>query len=191
MEVVFAGPARTPIGRFGGAFASLSAVELATRLSRSVLKRAGIRADQVDQAVFGHARQAGCGPNPARQVAVSCGIPVEKPAYTINQACLSGMQAILAAVRAIRLGEAEVVLAGGMESMSRVPYLLDARFGLRMGPKPLEDAMYRDGFVDPLCGKVMGETAETLARDYRVSREEQDAYAALSQQRCEAARRSG
>ena len=116
---------------------------------------------------------------------------MERPAFTVNQACLSGMQALLSAVRAIRLGEAQVVLAAGTESMSRVPFLLDARFGLRMGTKTLEDAMVKDGFLDPLSGKLMGETAETLARSYRISREEQDAYAALSQNRCEAARRAG
>ncbi|HKQ59677.1 MAG TPA: acetyl-CoA C-acyltransferase, partial [Candidatus Polarisedimenticolaceae bacterium] len=156
------------------------------------LERAGVAPAEVGQAIFGHARQAGCGPNPARQVSVAAGIPVDRPAYTINQACLSGMQAILAAVRAIRLGEAEVVLAGGMESMSRVPYLLEGgRFGLRMGHQPLVDAMVRDGFLDPLCGQLMGQTAETLARRYAIPREEQDAFAARSQQRCEAARRAG
>ena len=106
------------------------------------------------------------------------GIPVEKPAYGINQACLSGMQAILAAARAIRVGEAEVVLAGGMESMSRVPFALDTRWGARMGNIEAVDLMSRDGFLDPLSGKIMGETAETLAQQYGISREEQDAYAA-------------
>jgi len=189
--VVLAGAVRTPIGRFGGAFSSVPAVELAVVAVKAVLERTGIRPDQVDQLIFGHARQAGCGPNPARQVAFLSGIPVEKPAFTVNQACLSGMQAMLCGVRAVRLGEAEVVVAGGTESMSRVPYLLDARWGLRMGHKPLADAMVRDGFLDPLSGKIMGETAETLARNYGISREEQDAYAALSQRRCEAARRAG
>jgi acetyl-CoA C-acetyltransferase len=190
-DVVLAGAVRSPIGKFGGALASLTAVELATRVGRAALERAGLRADQVDQAVLGHARQAGCGPNPARQVAVACGIPVDRPAYTVNQACMSGLQAILAAVRAIRLGEAEMVLAGGMESMSRVPYLLDGRWGLRMGPRELTDAMIRDGFLDPISGKVMGETAETLARQYEITRGEQDAFAARSQRRAEAARREG
>jgi acetyl-CoA C-acetyltransferase len=122
---------------------------------------------------------------------VRCGLPVERPAFTINQACLSGLQAVMAAARAVRLGEAEVVLAGGMESMSRVPFLLEARWGLRLGHARLHDGMYRDGFLDPICGQLMGETAETLARRYGVTREEQDAYAWRSQERCQAARREG
>jgi len=182
---------RTAIGRFGGGLGSVSAVELGVIAAKASMRAAGIAPEAVDQTVFGHARQAGCGPNTARQVSVRAGVPVEKPAYGINQACLSGMQAILAAVRAIRLGEAEVVLAGGMESMSRVPFALDGRWGLRMGHKELVDLMSRDGFLDPLSGKIMGETAETLARQYGISRGEQDAYAAKSQNRCEAARRAG
>jgi len=191
VEIYLAGAVRTPIGRFGGGLAGLTAVELGTRACVAALERAGVEQDRVDQAILGHARQAGCGPNPARQVAVAAGVPVERPSFTINQACLSGMQAILDAARAIRLGEAEVVLAGGMESMSRVPHLVEARWGFRMGDRPVVDAMYRDGFLDPLSGKVMGETAETLARQYEIPRDEQDAWAALSQRRCRQARRSG
>jgi acetyl-CoA C-acetyltransferase len=191
VNVYLAGAVRTAIGKFGGAFREVSAVELGAEAGRAALERAGIAPDAVDHTLVGHARQAGCGPNPARQVALACRVPVERPAYTINQACLSGLQAILSAVRAIRLGEAEVVLAGGMESMSRVPYMLDARFGLRMGDSQLTDGMYRDGFVDPICGKVMGETAETLAARYGIPRERQDAYAAQSQNRCQAARDAG
>jgi acetyl-CoA C-acetyltransferase len=190
-DVVLTSPVRTPIGRFGGGLASVSAVELGIAAATGSLLRAGISKDAVDQTIFGHARQAGCGPNSARQVAVRAGIPVEKPAYGINQACLSGMQAILAAVRAIRSGEAEVLLAGGMESMSRVPFALDTRWGARMGNLEAVDLMSRDGFLDPLSGKIMGETAETLAQQYRISREEQDAYAAATQNRCEAARAAG
>jgi acetyl-CoA C-acetyltransferase len=192
-EVFLAGAVRTPIGRFGGALRQLTAVELGTHAARTAIERAGLTPDRIDQVVLGHARQAGCGPNPARQVGVFAGVPVERPALTINQACLSGMQSIIDATRMIRLGEAEVVLAGGMEAMSRVPYMLDpeARWGMRMGDQPLVDAMYRDGFTDPLCGKVMGETAETLARRYDISRDAQDAYAARTQQRCEQARRAG
>jgi acetyl-CoA C-acetyltransferase len=161
------------------------------RAARSAIERAGLQPDQVGQAIFGHARQAGGGPNGARQVALRAGLPVDRPAYTINQACMSGMQAILAGLRAVRCGEAEVALAGGMEAMSRVPFLLDARWGFRMGHQPLTDAMYRDGYTDPICDKVMGETAETLAERYEISRDEQDAYAARTQQRCEAARKEG
>ncbi len=188
-DVYLAGAVRTPIGKFGGALSSVTAVDLGVAASNAALARAGVRPEQVDQAIIGHARQAGCGPNPARQIAVAAGLPVERPAFTINQACLSGMQAILDGARAIRLGEAEVVLAGGTESMSRVPYLLWGRWGYRMGNQTIVDGMYRDGFFDPISEKVMGETAETLARQYEISRKEQDAYAAGSQQRCERARR--
>jgi acetyl-CoA C-acetyltransferase len=190
-DVVLASPVRTPIGRFGGGLSTVSAVELGIAASKAAIERAGISPAAVDQTILGHARQAGCGPNAARQVSVRAGIPVDKPAYGINQACLSGMQAILAAARAIRLGEAEVVLAGGMESMSRVPFMLDARWGFRMGNKEAVDLMSRDGFLDPLSGKIMGETAETLAKQYGISRDEQDAYAATTQNRCEAARVAG
>ena len=190
-DVVLVSPVRTPIGRFGGALSGVPAVDLGVAVAKASMERAGVAADKIDQTIFGHARQAGCGPNGARQVSVRAGVPVDKPAYAINQACLSGMQAILAAARAIRSGEAEVVLAGGMESMSRVPYMLDARWGFRMGHKEAIDLMSRDGFLDPLSGKIMGETAETLAKQYAIPRHEQDAYAARSQQRCESARREG
>jgi len=190
-DVVLAAPVRSPIGRFGGGLASVSAVELGVAAAKASMARAGISPDAVDQTILGHARQAGCGPNSARQVSVRAGIPVEKPAYGINQACLSGMQAILAAARAIRVGEADVVLAGGMESMSRVPYALDTRWGSRMGNIQAVDLMSRDGFLDPLSGKIMGETAETLAQQYDISREEQDAFAAATQNRCETARAAG
>jgi len=183
---------RTPIGRFGGALAPLTAVDLGVVAARAAMERAHLPPDAVGQVIFGHARTAGCGPNPARQVGYRAGIPAEVPAYAINQACLSGLQAILAAARAVELGEAEIVLAGGMESMSRVPYLLpEARWGTRMGDREIVDAMSRDGFLDPLSGMLMGETAEVLAKHYAISRREQDAYAALSQTRCEDARRQG
>jgi acetyl-CoA C-acetyltransferase len=190
-DVVLAASVRTPIGRFGGGLRSVSAVELGVVAAKASLLRAALAPDAVDQTILGHARQAGCGPNSARQVSVRAGIPVEKPAYGINQACLSGMQAVLAAARAIRLGEAEVVLAGGMESMSRVPFALDTRWGSRMGNIEAVDLMSRDGFLDPLSGKIMGETAETLARQYGITREEQDAFAVETQRRCEAARKAG
>ena len=191
-EVWIAAPVRTAIGRYGGGFASVPAVDLGVHVARCAIERAGVRPEVVDQAILGHARQAGCGPNPGRQVSVRAGIPVERPAMTLNQACLSGMQAILDAARAIRCGEAEVVLAGGMESMSRVPYLLpDVRWGLRMGHREITDGMSRDGFLDPLSGQIMGETAETLADRYGIPREEQDAYAAETQRRCTEAREAG
>jgi acetyl-CoA C-acetyltransferase len=190
-EVVLAAAVRTPIGKFGGGLSTLSAVELGTHAARATLERSGIAPDQIDQTILGHARQAGCGPNPARQVALSAGLPVERPAFTLNQACLSGLQAVMAAIRAILVGEAHVVLAGGMESMSQVPYLLDARWGWRMGHRDAIDGMYRDGFVDPNCGQIMGQTAETLATRYEITRAEQDAYAVRTQRRTELAWRDG
>jgi acetyl-CoA C-acetyltransferase len=143
---------------------------------------------------MGHGRQAGSGPNPARQVAQRAGIPVSSPAQTINKACASGMQAIAAAAQSILLGESECVVAGGIESMSRMPYLIDsadARWGHRMGHFPLVDAMYRDGFHDPLSNLIMGETVELLARQYGITREASDGFALESQQKAEAAQKAG
>jgi acetyl-CoA C-acetyltransferase len=147
---------------------------------------------QVDEAVFGCARQAGAGPNVARQIAFRAGLPVEVPALTVNMACGSGLKAIDVAYRAVRDGDAEAVVAGGAESMSRVPYLLtEARWGYRMGSQPAVDAMYQDGFLCPLSGMVMGETAERLAVDYGIPRAEQDAFALRSQERAARASREG
>ncbi len=191
-EVVVAAAARTPIGRFGGALASLSAAQLGAAAAREVLTRAGVRPDAVDEAIFGCARQAGGGPNVARQVSYRAGVPQEVPAYTINMACGSGLKAVDMGYRAIRDGDADVVLAGGGESMSRVPYLLTgARWGYRMGQQEAVDGMYQDGFLCPLAEQVMGETAERLAEIYSISREEQDAFALRSQERAGAALREG
>jgi acetyl-CoA C-acetyltransferase len=191
-SIVLAAPVRTPIGKFGGALAPLSAADLGTAAARACLERSGLAADRIDQVVFGHARQAGGGPNTARQVAFRAGVPVERPAFTVNQACASGLQAVLEAARHVLLGEARVALAGGMESMSNTPYLLPrARWGHRLGHDQVVDGMYRDGFDDPLSGLVMGETAEELAGEIGVSRGQADAYALESQRRCERARAEG
>jgi len=185
-------PVRTPIGKFGGALAALSAVDLGTVAASACLERAGVEPGRVDQLIFGHARQAGGGPNSARQIGWRAGLPAERPAFTINQACGSGLQSILTAARSILLGEAEVVLAGGTESMSNTPYMLPrARWGYRLGDAEVTDGMYRDGFNDPLSGLVMGETAEELAAEKGVSRDEADAWALGSQRRCQAAREAG
>ena len=192
MEVVLAGARRTPIGRFGGALASLTAPELGAAAARAALAAAAVPAGAVDEVVFGNARQAGVGPNPARQVGRRAGLPDRTPARTVNQACASGLRAILDAAASIRLGDAAVVLAGGAESMSNTPFLLpSARWGQRFGDGPLEDGMYRDGFHCPLADQLMGETAETLAEQYGLSRGECDRYAATSQNRAEAARAAG
>jgi acetyl-CoA C-acetyltransferase len=189
---VLAAPVRTPIGKFGGSFASLSAVDLGTAAARACLERAGVAPEAVDQVVFGHARQAGCGPNSGRQIAHRAGVPDDRPAFTVNQACGSGLQAVLIAARLLAGGEARVVLVGGTESMSNTPYLAPrARWGYRLGHADLVDGMYRDGFDDPLSGLVMGETAEELAAEAGISRRQADEWAALSQQRCEEARRGG
>ncbi|MEM1207393.1 MAG: thiolase family protein [Acidobacteriota bacterium] len=185
-------PVRTPIGKFGGALASLTAADLGTAAARACLGRAGLDGDRVDQAIFGHGRQAGGGPNTARQIAHRAGLPDDRPAFTVNQACGSGLQSVFAAARAIRLGEARVVLAGGTESMSNTPYMLPrARWGHRLGSDAVVDGMYRDGFDDPISGLVMGETAEELAEDYGIDRAASDGWAAGSQNRCEAARAAG
>lgn len=193
-DVVILGAARTPIGRYGGAFKDLHPAELGAVATRAAVERAGVPADEIDEVIMGHARQAGSGPNPARQVGHRAGIPATTPAQTINKACASGMQAIAAAAQSILLGESECIVAGGIESMSRMPYLIDsadARWGHRMGHFPLVDAMYRDGFHDPLSNLIMGETAEILARQYGITREESDQFAVESQQKAEAAQKAG
>jgi acetyl-CoA C-acetyltransferase len=190
--LVLAAPVRTPIGRFGGVLAPLTAADLGTAAAAACLERAGLAADRVDHVIFGHARQAGGGPNTARQVGHRAGVPDDRPAFTVNQACGSGLQAVLCAARAIRLGEAQVVLAGGTESMSNTPYLLPrARWGYRLGHAELVDGMYKDGFVDPLSELVMGETAEELAVEAGIDRAAADAWAQRSQSRCEVARAEG
>jgi acetyl-CoA C-acetyltransferase len=179
--------ARTPIGKFLGAFSDVPVVDLAITATREALRRANVEPAAVDIAVFGHARQAGNGPNTARQVAYRSGLPQETPAFTVNMACGSGVKAIEAAAQQIQLGEAEVAVAGGYENMTRTPAILDSmRLGYRMGNAPVHDGMYRDGFLDPLCGLVMGETAENLARKYSIPRDEQDEFALRTQQKAEA-----
>ena len=184
--------ARTPIGRFGGAFASLSAADLGAVAAKAALERSGLPAAAIDETIFGHARQAGGGPNTARQVSHRAGVPDSVPAYTVNKACASSLKALTLGALSIAAGENEAVLVGGTECMSATPYLLPrARFGQRMGNSELVDAMYRDGFLCPLCGQLMGETAENLVREYGIRREEQDAYAAESQRRAADANASG
>ncbi|HVR41979.1 MAG TPA: thiolase family protein [Thermoanaerobaculia bacterium] len=191
-EIYLVAPLRTPIGKFGGGLSSLTAAELGTRAAAAVLDRSGIDRSRVDLLIFGNARQAGVGPNPARQVAIGSGLAVEVPAYTVNQACGSGMRAIINAVDEIRLGNAAVVLAGGVESMSNTPYMLPrARWGLRMGDAELIDGMVRDGFFCPLADQMMGATAETLADRHAIPREEQDRFAVESQRKAKQAWDSG
>ncbi len=183
--------ARTPIGRFLGAFSELPAVDLGALAAREAMRRSGVEPDQIDQTILGHARQAGNGPNTGRQVSVRAGVPVEVSAYNVNIACGSGMKAVQLGAQQIALGDSEVVLAGGMENMTRVPFLLDRmRTGYRMGDAKVYDAMYRDGLLDPLCGLIMGETAENLVDRYGLSRAEQDEFALESQQKAAAGARA-
>jgi acetyl-CoA C-acetyltransferase len=191
-NVYLAGAVRTPIGRFGGALASWTAADLGVAVARESLRRAGVPAGDLNESIWGCARQAGGGPNVARQITYRAGAPETAPAFTVNQACGSGLKAIILAAQEIMLGRAETILAGGTESMSRVPYFAEgARWGSHLGNTQLVDGMYRDGFNDPLSGLVMGETAENLARRYGISRTEQDEYAFRSQQRAQAAQELG
>ncbi|HEV8119889.1 MAG TPA: acetyl-CoA C-acetyltransferase [Candidatus Polarisedimenticolia bacterium] len=191
-DVFIAAPVRTPFGRFGGALASLTAPELGAIAARATVERAGLKPADIPLTIMGNARPAGVGPNPARQIAHRAGFPDSGVAYTINMACGSGLRSVINAWQSVRTGEADVVVAGGVEAMSRVPYLLEGvRWGVKMGNQQVTDAMYRDGFLCPLCGQLMGETAETLASKYDISRREQDEFSARSQQRCEAARKAG
>src|SRR5688572_14554267 len=192
--VFIVGAARTPIGRYGGTLRDTHPAELAARATRAALERANLTPDDVDETLFGHGRQAGSGPNTARQAGRRAGLPDRVPAQTINQACASGMQAIALAAQAIQLGQSGVAVAGGMESMSRMPYLVDAadaRWGHKMGNFQLVDAMYRDGFMCPLSNLIMGQTAEVLARQYGITRDESDTFALESQRKAEAAIAAG
>ncbi len=189
-QAYIVGAVRTPIGKFGGSLSRLSAVELGVIAAKAAIERAGVSPDIICESFVGHARQAGCGPNPGRQIAVRAGVPHSAPAMTINQACASGMRAVTTAFDAIRLERGDVFLAGGTESMSNTPYLLmRARFGYRLGHGELLDGNIKDGFFCPLADQLMGRTAETLAEQYHITRDEQDRFAMQSQQRAAAAAR--
>jgi acetyl-CoA C-acetyltransferase len=185
-EVVIVSAARTAIGKYGGSFRNVHPAELGAVAARAALERGGVDPALIGEVLMGHGRQAGSGPNPARQVGRRAGLADDVPAQTINKACASGMQAVATGAQSIMLGEVEAVVAGGIESMSRMPYLIDsedARWGHKMGNVTLVDAMYRDGFNCSVCGMIMGETAEVLARQYGITREESDAYALDTQRR--------
>jgi acetyl-CoA C-acetyltransferase len=179
---------RTPIGKFGGSLASMTAADIGVVAAKAAMERASVRPDQIEETIFGNARQAGGGPNPARQISIRSGVPQEVPAYTVNKACASGLKSIALGYQEIATGNLDCVLAGGTESMSRLPYYLDgARWGYRLGNQELVDGMYRDGFFCPLAKTLMGETAEVLAEQYKITREEQDEFALGSQSRASAA----
>jgi len=191
-KIVILSAVRTPIGKFGGAFKETSAVSLGVAASAEAMKRAGLSPDRVDEVIFGMARQAGNKPNPARQILYHSGIPVERPAFTVNKACASGMKAIALACQSLLVGENKIVLAGGTENMSRIPYLLDgARWGYRLGDGILVDAMYRDGLICPLAELIMGETVDLLADKLNIGRREQDEFALESQAKAKKAAEQG
>ncbi len=191
-DVFILSAVRTPIGKFGGSLASQTAADMGVVAACAALERAGIAAAQIQETIFGNARQAGGGPNLARQISIRSRVPQEVPAYTVNQACASGMKALALGFEEIAAGHLDCVLTGGAESMSRLPYYLDgARWGYRFGHQELVDGMYRDGFFCPLAKMLMGETAEVLAEQYKISRDQQDQFALRSQQRAEAAIAAG
>lgn len=187
-NVMIVGATRTPIGSFRGSLSPLSAVELGAVAVRRLLEESSLSAGDTDELIFGQVLTAGCGQNPARQTAFAAGLPVSTPATTVNLVCGAGLKAVQLAAQAIRCGDAEVVIAGGQESMSNAPYLLDgARSGLRFGHTGLQDSMIVDGLWDAFNDYHMGITAENVARQYGISREQQDAFAAGSQQKAASA----
>ncbi len=191
-EVVIAGACRTPVGRFLGGLADLSAVELGKLAARAALERAGVAPDAIDEVIFGNVLQAGLGQNPARQVALGSGVPPGVGAFTVNKVCGSGLKAVALAAQAIRAGDAEVLLVGGMESMSNAPYLApQARQGARLGDAKLIDSVVHDGLWDVYEDVHMGETAERVREAYDVSRQAMDAYAAESHRKAAAAEEAG
>jgi len=190
-DIVIAGAARTAIGAFNGGLAAVPAHLLGAAVIREALNRAGTDTAEVDEVILGQVLSAGQGQNPARQAAVAAGIPVEKTAFGINQVCGSGLRAVALGYQAIREGDAQVMVVGGQESMSLSPHLLHLRNGTKMGPAEMVDSMIKDGLWEAFLGYHMGTTAENVARAYGLSREEQDAFAAASQQKAEAAQKAG
>jgi acetyl-CoA C-acetyltransferase len=191
-DVVIVNALRTPIGSFHGALSSLSAVDLGSALVKALIENSGVPPEQVDELIFGQVLSAGCGQNPARQTAVRAGLPYSVPAVTLNQVCGSGLKAVLQGAQAIRSGDAEIVIAGGQESMSQAPYVLTgARSGLRLGHGNMVDSLIHDGLWDAFNDYHMGITAENLAQRYGIDRQSQDAFALRSQQRAAAAQAAG
>lgn len=192
MSIAILSAARTPIGRFLGTLKDVPAKDLGITAAKAALDRAGVEPAEIGETIFGMGRQAGNGPNPARQVSLGAGVPETAPAWTVNQACASSIKAIALGAAAIEEGVTELTLVGGMESMTRVPYYLEgARLGYRLGTGEVVDGMYRDGFFCPLADQLMGRTAETLAEQYDIPRSDQDAFAVESQRRAGAAWEAG
>ena len=190
-DVVIAAGVRTPVGTFGGGLSSVPASYLGQVAIQEVLKRAGVAPDEVSEVVLGQILTAGTGQNPARQAAVNAGIPVERTAYGINQLCGSGLRAVALGYQAIKCGDSSIVVAGGQESMSQAPHVMHLRNGVKMGSAEMLDTMLRDGLLDAFHGYHMGNTAENVAGRWQITRDEQDAFAAASQQKAEAAQKAG
>ncbi|WP_065500953.1 acetyl-CoA C-acetyltransferase [Burkholderia stabilis] len=191
-DVVIVSAARTAVGKFGGSLAKIAAPELGATVIRAVLERAGVKPEQVSEVIMGQVLTAGSGQNPARQSLIKAGLPAAVPGMTINKVCGSGLKAVMLAANAIVAGDAEIVIAGGQENMSASPHVLPgSRDGFRMGDAKLVDTMIVDGLWDVYNQYHMGITAENVAKEYGITREEQDAFAALSQNKAEAAQKAG
>ena len=190
-EVVIAGAARTPVGAFNGGLSGVAASFLGTVAIKEAMQRAKVEPSDVDEAILGQILTAGAGQNPARQAAVAAGIPVEKTAYQVNQLCGSGLRTVALGYQAIKVGDSQIVVAGGQESMSQAPHVAHLRNGAKMGDVKFIDSMIKDGLWDAFNGYHMGNTAENVAKKWQLTRAEQDAFAAASQQKAEAAQKSG
>lgn len=191
-EVVIASAVRTAVGKFGGSLKDVPAVDLGSIVIKEALNRAGVKPEMVDEVIMGNVIQAGQGQSPGRQAAVKAGIPVEVPAFTLNKVCGSGLRAVSLAAQIIKAGDADILVAGGMENMSAAPFLLpNSRWGYRMGDNKVVDAMIKDGLWESFNDYHMGITAENIAEKWNISREEQDKFAAMSQNRAEKAIKSG
>src|SRR6266853_1426184 len=190
-DIVIVGAARTPVGAFNGAFGSLPAHELGKVAIKAVLERAGIAVDRVSETIMGQILTAGQGQNPARQAAIAAGIPVSSPAWGVNQLCGSGLRAVALGYQAILNGDSEIVVAGGQESMSQAPHCAHLRGGVKMGNFEMVDTMIKDGLWDAFNGYHMGNTAENVARQWQITRQQQDEFAVGSQNKAEAAQKAG
>jgi acetyl-CoA C-acetyltransferase len=190
-DVVIAGAARTPVGTFNGSLSSLPASQLGAVAIKEAMKRAKVEAAEVDEAIMGQILIAGQGQNPARQAAVEAGIPYDKTAYQINQLCGSGLRAVALGSQAVQVGDSRIVVCGGQENMSMAPHVAHLRNGQKMGDLSMVDSMIKDGLWDAFNGYHMGNTAENVAKQWQITREQQDAFAAASQNKAEAAQKSG
>ncbi len=190
-DVVIVSAARTPVGSFNGALASLPAHELGSIAIKAAIERAGIAPADVDEVIMGQVLQAGAGQGPARQASVNAGVPVESPAWSVNQLCGSGLRAVALGAQQIAAGDAAIVVAGGQESMSQAPHAANLRTGTKMGDQTMIDTMVKDGLIDAFHGYHMGTTAENIANRWQITREDQDRFAVASQNKAEAAQKAG